>query len=459
MATKQQALHLPYNFEPRWYQLDVFKAFDNGTKYFCLVWARRHGKDLMCWNLMIREAFRNPGSYFYFFPTYGQARKAIWEESDISGRRLMDYIPGWEGQKFPNEYIKRINNQAMVVELTNGSIIRMVASNEVENSIIGTNPRGAVFSEFGTQTPLGFKLMMPVFQANKGWFIVNGTPKGRNHFYDLFQKASADKKWFTKELPIDKSQIYSPAEIKEMEEQYAIGGMSPDEIRQELYCDWSAAIRGSYYGDCLERARNEGRIAEFPHNRDLYTDTFWDIGLNDATTIWFRQIQKGKVVFTDCYSATGESPSHFVDVLKDKDYKYRTHYLPHDGEKRHFQPTALVSVADMLRELLVDAKLSDDVYSASKPRVQAGITAVRQRFSMYHFNEVNCQEGLLALESYHKKWDPTTFTYSDTPVHDWSSHYADALRVEAIVEGISETPFGDAFNSRNVKVITDFDIG
>ena len=44
------------------------------------------------------------------------------------------------------------------------------------------------------------------------------------------------------------------------------------------------------------------------------------------------------------------------------------------------------------------------------------------------YDEEGCAGLIAALESYHKKWDESRKCYSNQPVHDWSSNYADAMR-------------------------------
>lgn len=452
-AKKEEQLILPYGFEPRWYQLEAFKAVDNGTRFILQVWCRRAGKDLGDWNLMVMQAFKKPGVYYYFFPTYEQGRKAVWENIDNGGRRLTDYVPGFN-MKTPNPYVKRISNQSMVIELTNGSIIRIVAADKVEDSIVGTNPAMCVYSEYSLQDPMGLKLMMPVHEANKGIVVINGTPRGRNHLYQLYQRVKDDPNWFTSVLTIEDLQLYTKKDIDAQVKSYHAVGMTDDEIAQEMYCSWSAGIRGAYYADLLEKATIDGRIQDFPPHPERYVDTFWDLGVSDDTTIWFRQIIDGRVVFIDYYQESGQPLSHYVQMLDEKGYNYRTHYIPHDGGNRRDLGHRVATTEELLGELMRDAKMSDDVVVVPKMKVQQGINKVRDRFGLYHFSQERCHEGLKALEAYHRKWNAKAGVYSQHPAHDWASHAADALRVEAV----SEVPMLETNSPWTVRLNTDFDI-
>lgn len=457
-------IQLPYKFTPRWYQLEVLKAFDAGIRFFCLVWGRREGKDLICWNIMIREAFKKPGNYYYFLPTYEYARKVIWENDDGMGRKLLDYIPGWADfarTRSPNEYVKSVNNQSMKIELANGSVIRMIAADTVESSVVGTNPLGAVFSEFSIQDPQGLKYMSPVFANNGGWFILNGTPRGKNHFHDRYVMAQNNPRWFTSLLTIKDCLVYTDEQIANMTDEYQMAGMTEDEIQQEMYCSWSAGVRGAYYSDLVEKARLDGRIAEFVDNGSP-VDTFWDLGIRDDTAIWFRQIQNGKLVFIDYYKASGEPMSHYVDKLKEKGYRYRTHYLPHDGNNDKDLGTRILRSSDLLRELLAEVKIDDDVVVVPRVSLQAGVQAVRFRFPLYHFDINNCKDAINMIEQYHRKWDANKGVFSAHPVHDYTSHAADALRVEGCAAELSVDQFtnndDDDLMGHHPKLDSNFDV-
>ena len=90
-----------------------------GKKRGVLVWHRRSGKDKTCWNYLIKEAVKRVGVYFYFFPTYGQGKKVIWDNIDKQGFKLINHIPKELMSSNPN-------NTEMKIRLINGSIIQIV---------------------------------------------------------------------------------------------------------------------------------------------------------------------------------------------------------------------------------------------------------------------------------------------------------------------------------------------
>src|SRR6266850_5695742 len=173
-----QSITIPYNFQPRPYQLEFFQIMDSGCKRYFARWTRRAGKDLGYWNYMIKEAFKIVGNYFYVFPEYSQGKKALWEGKTKDEYQYLNYIPpGW---------IKNKNSNEMKLELQNGSIIRIVGSSDI-NALRGSGPRGIVVSEFAYHAAgLGLlDVLTPMLNENNGWLIINGTPCGKNFMYEF----------------------------------------------------------------------------------------------------------------------------------------------------------------------------------------------------------------------------------------------------------------------------------
>ena len=95
--------------------------------------------------------------------------------------------------------------------------------------------------------------------------------------------------------------------------------MDEAEYLQEFECSFAAAVRGSYYAPLLDAADREGRIRTVPHAPELPVHTAWDLGMDDATAIWFFQVEpSGQWRFVDYYEASGEGLAHYAHVLARK---------------------------------------------------------------------------------------------------------------------------------------------
>ncbi len=219
-----ETIRLPHKFNPRPYQLPLYKALDSGVRRAFIVWHRRAGKDKACFNYLLKRAFERVGTYFYFLPEYSQAKKVIWDNIDNDGFRMLDHIP--------RSLIRATNATELKITLINGSIIQLMGADVFSKSGVGTNPIGVVFSEFPISNPQVWDFMRPILKINGGWAIFNGTPRGQNHAFHLYEMAKNDPDWFTQVLTIDDTGILTAEDIaKERAE-----GMSQALVDQEYYC-------------------------------------------------------------------------------------------------------------------------------------------------------------------------------------------------------------------------------
>ena len=213
---------IPHKFQPRKYQIPLLRALDSGIKRAVIVWNRRSGKDKTCFNLMIKKSLERVGTYFYFLPTSTQAKKVIWNNIDNEGFKMLDHIP--------REIIKSTNITDQRIELKNGSAIQLIAADEFSKSGVGTNPIGVVFSEFSITHPDAWKFVAPILAANDGWAVFNFTPRGKNHAWEILQRAKRSD-WFWEILTVDDTKVFSPEALEEEKI-----NNPQDFFEQEYYC-------------------------------------------------------------------------------------------------------------------------------------------------------------------------------------------------------------------------------
>jgi len=377
---------------------------------------------MLCINMMIREMYKRKGYYLYLFPDAGLARRVIWNGATKDGFRFLDF--------FPEEIIVRKQQQMMTVELDNGSIFQLVGSDRFTN--VGINPVMVVFSEFSLQNPMCWNLIRPILAENDGIAIFNGTPRGRNHFYDLYEMSKRNPDWFVQRLSVDDTKAI-PLKAIEKERQ---SGMSEELIQQEFYTSFSRGVEGAYYGRLIEEAKAQGRVGKVSYNPQVKVNVGFDLGMNDSTSIWFWQQVGQEVHFIDYYENSGEPLSHYAKVLQNKDYVYGDTWLPHDAKVRELG-TGLSRV-DVFRSLGITPLIVPSI------GLMDGIEVVRGLLPRCWFDEDKCEYGIKCLEMYHKDYNPKREVYSDRPCHDRWSHGADAMRMSAIAisrgnlgEGIS----------------------
>lgn len=433
---------IPYEYTPRPYQTDLFRALDSGYKRAVTVWHRRAGKDKSMFNLIIKKALERRGIYYYLFPEFTQARRVIYDGVDGSGFKFMDHIP--------ETLIQRKNATDMKVELVNGSIIQLIGTDKFDK-VRGSNPVGCVFSEFAFHNPKAWNIIRPILAENGGWAIFNSTPNGKNHFYDMFNSAEKNQKWFTQFLTVEDTvkDDGKPVISSEVIQDERDAGMSEEMIQQEFYCNWTANSQGFYYLSTIEASEREGKIGKVPFDHGSPVETWWDIGVGDNTCIWFTQTMGKTIHVIDFYKNNGKGIGHYAKELQKKPYVYRSHNFPHDMINTEFGTgrTRLEVAEELFKGVRVNI--------IQKVGLEDGINAVRMVLPSCYFDKANCLEGLDALRNYHRQYDEKLQEYKDKPVHDWASDPSDAFRYMAV--GITmpkSRSFKNEFMRKNSRVIS-----
>lgn len=198
---------------------------------------------------------------------------------------------------------------------------------------------------------------------------------------------------------------------------------TPDEAFQQ-------STEGAYYGALMLGAYRTGRITAIPYDVGLLVETWWDLGVDDSTAIWFVQRHGLEIRCVDFYENSGEGLAHYARILRERQDLYKI------GYSRHIGPHDLT-----VRELGNDAKsrlqaaadLGIKFEVAPMLKVADGIEAVRRLLPNCYFDEERTSEGRKALEHYRKEWDPVRGCWKDQPLHDWSSHGSDAFRTGAVM--------------------------
>jgi hypothetical protein len=441
-------------FTPREYQKEVLAALQSGIKRIILVWSRQMGKDTTSFCAMVMMAMQNPGNYYYIFPTREQAKKAVWEKIDHRGSKLLNVIP--------EELLLRKSDQEMMIRIKaigGESTIRMIGIDQTPDSVRGITPAGIVFSEYAYQNPEGHAIVSPAVEQNPNcWVIYNSTPQGKNHFYKLHEATKNDPEWFNSirqvRFPGKPNYINNVIGLKQLEKIQRSLGYSDEIMDQEYGCSWDIGMSGAIYADCIVQAEIEGRVGTYTPDHQKWVDTFWDLGFNDPTSVWFRQIHGNKEVFMDLWEESAKDVPSVVEVLVSKGYKFRNHYLPHDAANNN--PGMPYTYRELLEACLRQSPLRHpgNVVVCDKFPIQDGINGVRSRFPNLCFDEARTKEGLEKLGAYHRRYDTKRGVFLKEPVHDSASHAADALRTL-----ISAEEFGDdSYDPHTpLRIISDYD--
>jgi phage terminase large subunit len=420
-------ISLPHRHEPRPYQLPFWKYMTSGPKgargkRASMVWHRRSGKDRTAWNFTIVQSQIRVGTYYYFLPTYRQAKRTIWDSRDDE-TTFRDHIPP--------ELILKENESELQIELVNGSVIQLIGADSFMDTGVGSNPVGVVLSEYSLISPKAYEFVRPILAENDGWAVFIFTPRGKNHAHKLHETAvklqEKNGSWFAQSLTIDQTRLadgsyaVSPERVQKDRDE----GMPEELIQQEYYVSFSGSTEGSYFTRQLDLAFQDGRIDLFPYDPARLVHTGWDLGRNDANAIWFFQSFPGGPRFIDYETGKDKSLVDWIKICREKRYLYGTHLAPHDIEVSSYETgqTRSEFAAGLGWHFTVVPKIGDKKDS---------IDAARRLLARAAFDSNKCEPGLNALASYHKEWDELKMTYKDKPVHDWSSNGSDAFQQVAL---------------------------
>ncbi|MCK7581173.1 MAG: phage terminase large subunit [Chromatiales bacterium] len=213
-------------------------------------------------------------------------------------------------------------------------------------------------------------------------------------------------------------------DVLEAERAHCEQSRPADEYRNIWLGEPRRTADGAYYAEQMQLIRADGRIRSVPYQPNVPVNTFWDLGWNDTTAIWWHQYVAGEDRFLRCYEMSGEDLRHYAQVIQRAGYLYDTHYLPHDAENKSLQTGR--SSLDILEELLPGHRFE------VVPRVENvlnGIQDTRMRLEgPVYFDAVGCEAGIVALENYRKEYDVKLEVFRPRPLHDRFSNLADAFR-------------------------------
>ena len=400
---------IPY--KPRALQKILHGQIDK-HRFSVVVLHRRAGKTVMCINHMLRAALTNKllnPRYAFISPYRLQGKATAWDYI----KQFANKIPG-----------TKFNESELRCDLANGARITILGA-ENDQAIRGISLDGCVFDETQSIKPTIFpEVIRPALADRKGWCIFIGTPKGRNNFYQLYEQAKKNPKWYACTYKASETDILDEEEL-----QAARDVMSKDLYEQEFECSFQAAITGSYYGTIIEDLVREKRMVSNLFDEDIDVETWWDLGMNDQTAIWFVQRYKKEIRLIDYYENTGHGLDHYADVLKKKGFEYSTHIFPHDVKVRE-----LGNYAKTRLEALLDLGIVGEV--APKLSIEDGIEAVRKNLVNCWFDKDKCATGIEYLKAYQKKWDDKAQVFKSKPQHSYASHCADAFRTGIAGQGI-----------------------
>ncbi len=352
------------------------------------------------------------------------------------------------------------NDTAQMLKFSNGSSIR-----------VGTSLRSSTFqylhiSEFGKICAKYPDKAQEIVTGSLNtvapgqYIFIESTAEGRSgYFYDICKRAQEDRESKKELSKLDFKFHFFPW-YKEIE--YRIGNTFAINLEMQAYFDhlqsldikldeeqkawyiakettqkddmrreypstpeesWEVSHEGLYYSKQMTMVRSEKRIGFVPYDETLPVHTAWDLGYNDSNSIWFFQVFGKEIRLIEYLEGSGESLSHWLGVIKAKEYSYDKHIAPHDIMVHEY-------TSGMTRQASA-RKMGISLIPAPKVEIIPGIDQVRNILNRCWFDEKKCAKGIKALDNYKKDWDDRNACWRSHPLHNWASHGADAFRTLA----------------------------
>lgn len=380
---------------------------DRTERFYVCVAHRRAGKTVACINDLIRAAIQsklhNP-RFAYVAPTFSQAKDVAWEYL----KQFTCDIP-----------LMTSHESELRVDLPNGARVRLYGAENYDR-MRGLYLDGVVLDEFGDMDPAAWTAVVrPALSDRRGWAVFIGTPKGDNHFHDMWRSAEGNSSWGRLRLRASETGLLPQDELDD-----ARRAMSPEQYAAEYECSFEAPVVGSYYGLLLEEAERDSRITGVPVERNHPVHTAWDLGIGDSTAIWLFQTVGREVHVVDFIEHSGVGLDWYAAELQKRGHLYGMHLVPHDAQARE------LGTGKTRLETMASLGINGTVVQSHK--VDDGINAARLLISRCWFDEKKTAQGVTALRNYRREWDAKKKTFKTTPLHDWSSHAADAFRYLAM---------------------------
>lgn len=221
------------------------KVWNDPSRFKVVAAGRRCGKSrLAAWLLIVNALQADRGHVFYVAPTQGQARDIMWGLLKELGHPV---IKG-----------AHVNN--MQLTLVNGATISLKGADRPD-TMRGVSLKFLVLDEYADMKPSVFEeILRPALADQKGSCLFIGTPKGRNHFYELYKYAELgnDDTYEAWHFTSYNNETLDPEEIN-----VAKKSMSSYAFRQEFMASFEARGSELFKEDWLQFADEDDTPGDY----------------------------------------------------------------------------------------------------------------------------------------------------------------------------------------------------
>ena len=376
-------------------QIAIINAVSNPKyRFICAALSRRQGKTYIA-NILGQLVSLVPGcNILVVSPNYNL--------SQISFELQRQLIKTFDIE------VARDNAKDKVIELINGSTIRMGSTSRID-SCVGRSYDLIIFDE-AALTENGeeaFNIALrPTLDKPESKALFISTPRGRNNWFSRFYNRGFSPEypaWFSIRATYLDNPRMSPADIEE-----ARASMSRAEFEQEYMANFN-----TYEGQIWNFSESDIISSVSAEGLEIFAGL--DIGFRDPTAC----------------CVCGYSPSDDIVYVLDEYWDAEKTTNKHASELRRLidkWDIEVIFIDSAAQQTRFDLAQTYDIATTNATKsVTDGIGYVG---SLVDNNRVKvmseCTEVLYSLDAY--QWDPNVNLIKEKPKHDRSSHMADALR-------------------------------
>ena len=391
-------------------QMAIINAINNNKyRFVTAAISRRQGKTYIA-NIIGQLVSLVPGSHILIMsPNYALSQISF----DLQ-RQLIKHF---------DLEVAKDNAKDKVIELTNGSTIRMGSINQVD-SCVGRSYDLIIFDEAAlADGKEAFNVALrPTLDKDNSKALFISTPRGKNNWFaEFFNRGFTDDfpEWASIRATYKDNPRMSESDISE-----ARKSMSEAEFRQEYEADFNTyegQIWNFNHEECIENLE-ELEVS----NMDIFAGL--DVGYRDPTAfcVLAYDWDTEKYYLLDEYLDAEKTTEQHAAQIRRLVEKWNIDYIYID------------SAAQQTR---FDFAQNYDISTINaKKSVLDGIAHVAAIVDNDNLViHQTCKESLSALDQY--QWDPNPNLAREKPKHNMASHMADALRYAVYSFETSSTGF------------------
>jgi len=363
---------LIYNHAPQrviWHDPARFKVASCGRRFGKTTYA----KEKLCFHTRKRNSL-----YWYVAPTRDQAKDLMWDDIKQRFEQL-----GWAYKKDEMSLtIKRIST---------GSVIRL-RSAEKWDRLRGKGLDGVIFDEMAD---INYKAwtnaVRPALSDKRGWADFIGSPKGHNHFYEMYNDAKSKANWASFQYTtLDSPFFQTPEGRQEIEE--ARLDLDERTFRQEYMASFETF--GGRVCHSFDRSQNCTDY-EYDDTNKVYVGM--DFNRTPMSACLFQNVSGKSIQFMEL-SVNTSSTDEICNIIKEKYPKWSSHGIAVRPDATGKRRTSNASRSDF--EIIKSHGFGIEVGTSNPARIdrwQACNKAFEQDLVL--INPKNCPKTVKELET------------------------------------------------------------